>query len=35
MESNELNKRDLDFTIQVDFQGEHCKLNQNYSYKMR
>jgi len=32
---NEKNKRDLDFSIEVDFRGELCELNENFIYRMR
>ncbi|XP_055941436.1 protein arginine N-methyltransferase 1-like isoform X2 [Argiope bruennichi] len=32
---NEKNKRDLDFTIEIDFKGELCELNDNFVYRMR
>lgn len=35
MKSNENNKRDLDFKISVDFQGENSQLKDSFTYKMR
>ena len=32
---NEKNKRDLDFSIEIDFRGELCELNENFVYRMR
>jgi protein arginine N-methyltransferase 1 len=32
---NEKNKRDLDFSIEVDFRGELTELNENFIYRMR
>ncbi|RWS03309.1 protein arginine N-methyltransferase PRMT1-like protein, partial [Dinothrombium tinctorium] len=35
MKPNRNNKRDLDFEIAVDFQGELSELGETYTYKMR
>ncbi|KFM79421.1 protein arginine N-methyltransferase 1-like isoform X1 [Stegodyphus dumicola] len=32
---NEKNKRDLDFSIEIDFRGELCELNETFVYRMR
>ena len=29
------NKRDLDFEIEVDFQGQLCSVNEKNKYRMR
>lgn len=28
-------QRDLDFSIEIDFRGELCELNENFVYRMR
>ncbi|XP_077994807.1 protein arginine N-methyltransferase 1-like isoform X2 [Glandiceps talaboti] len=35
MKPNVKNSRDLDFTIDVDFQGELCQMKENINYHMR
>ncbi|XP_054722599.1 protein arginine N-methyltransferase 1-like [Uloborus diversus] len=32
---NEKNKRDLDFSLDIDFRGELCELNEKFIYRMR
>ena len=35
MKPNDRNKRDLDFEIEVDFQGQLCQVNEKNKYRMR
>ncbi|XP_046402124.1 protein arginine N-methyltransferase 1-B isoform X1 [Ischnura elegans] len=35
MRPNERNNRDLDFTIEIDFKGELCEMNETNVYRMR
>jgi len=35
MKPNDRNKRDLDFEIEVDFQGQLCTVNEKNKYRMR
>jgi len=35
MKPNDRNKRDLDFEIEVDFQGQLCSVNEKNKYRMR
>jgi type I protein arginine methyltransferase len=35
MRPNQRNNRDLDFNIQIDFQGELCQITENNHYRMR
>ena len=35
MMPNQSNKRDLDFKIDIDFEGENSRLKDSYTYKMR
>jgi len=35
MKPNDRNKRDLDFEVEVDFQGQLCQVTEKNKYRMR